>query len=89
MRTMLVEAPLVLGLDGGGAYRRYQRTAAVITSGGNRNPANADRSRWIRRLGALPLLHQSGERWMYKMKIVVMSSAGSLYQAVPYKPDHP
>jgi hypothetical protein len=25
-------------------YRRYRRTATVITSGGNRNPANADRS---------------------------------------------
>jgi hypothetical protein len=24
------------------AYRRYQRTARTITSGGNRNPANSD-----------------------------------------------
>ena len=25
-------------------YRRYQRTASVVSSGGNRNPTNADRS---------------------------------------------
>jgi hypothetical protein len=35
----------LLNVPVGQPKRRYQRTASTITSGGNRNPANAERPR--------------------------------------------